>query len=139
MRKLLILACLLFVSVAAWRVTERLSSDAIGMGLGVLFGMLAGIPTALLVVAAARRREEHAAESKMMGQGRNMGYGYPGIGHHQPPVIIVTGNGAPAQMMNPTQGGYEMPGRYALPAPTEMPAQRKFKMVGEQEGWVDEF
>ena len=61
MKKLLILTCLLFVAIVAWRISERLSADAIGMALGVMFGVLAGIPTALLVLASARRREQDAA------------------------------------------------------------------------------
>lgn len=44
----------------AWKLADRLSPDAIGMSLGVLFGILAGVPVALLVVAANRRQPEPA-------------------------------------------------------------------------------
>jgi hypothetical protein len=43
-----------FFTAAAWRISELLSPDAIGMALGMLFGVLAGVPTAALVLVASR-------------------------------------------------------------------------------------
>ncbi len=40
----------------AYYLAERLSADAIGMALGLGFGVLAGIPAALLVFVASKRR-----------------------------------------------------------------------------------
>lgn len=37
--------------------TDRLSSDAVGMALGLLFGLLAGLPTVLLLLVASSRRQ----------------------------------------------------------------------------------
>lgn len=51
------LIVLVFAGIVAWRIGERLSSDAISMGLGLLFGILAGVPTALLVMLGGRRSE----------------------------------------------------------------------------------
>jgi len=39
----------------AWRISELLSPDAIGMALGMLFGVLAGLPAAALVIVVSRR------------------------------------------------------------------------------------
>ena len=40
----------------AWRISELLSPDAIGMALGLAFGVLAGLPAAALVIVASSRR-----------------------------------------------------------------------------------
>ena len=40
----------------AWRISELLSPDAIGMALGMMFGVLAGLPAAALVLVASRQR-----------------------------------------------------------------------------------
>lgn len=53
----IILAGLIFVGVIAWRIGESLSSDALGMAVGILFGMSAGIPAALLVLVSGRRED----------------------------------------------------------------------------------
>ena len=55
MLKLSVLAVLVGVGILAWQVLDKLSSDAIGMALGVIFGILAGLPAALLGAAAHRR------------------------------------------------------------------------------------
>ena len=55
MLKLSVLAVLVGLGILAWQVLDKLSSDAIGMALGVIFGILAGLPAALL--GAAHRRE----------------------------------------------------------------------------------
>ena len=43
------LAIVVFVGIIAWRIGGSMNSDALSMAVGVLFGILAGIPTALLV------------------------------------------------------------------------------------------
>mgnify|MGYP001328560849 CR=1 FL=1 len=45
----------------AWRISELLSPDAIGMALGLAFGVLAGVPTAALVLLARRRDDDDDA------------------------------------------------------------------------------
>ena len=46
------------LGAGAWGVASVMSSDAIGMIIGLLFGILAGVPPALLVLVAARRNAE---------------------------------------------------------------------------------
>ncbi len=60
MKKVMIFAVpLVAVAVVfAWRITGMLSPDAIGMVIGLFFGVIAGIPSAALIVLARRRDDE---------------------------------------------------------------------------------
>jgi hypothetical protein len=122
-----------------WQIGGKLSADAVGMAVGVLFGILAGIPTALLLVYALRRQEAAEQEVEEVQPGHS---GRPPFGYGQAPVIVLA-----APMQNPA--GYPPPGygQPALPGPVvdhQMPAgygiaaQRRFKMVGEREEWIEE-
>lgn len=138
MKRLFFLILLVFVGVAAWRISERLSADAIGMALGVLFGVLAGIPVALLVLASARRRESWQEEER--GQSRRVTEGAPhGYPMQQPPVIVLAGPGYPSMQQQNSHGA---PNRL-LPAPHDIQQgqamERRFKVVGEQEEWIEEW
>ena len=62
-----------FVTGFLWWLGEHLSSDAIGMALGLGFGVLAGLPAAALVLIASR------------GRGRSYADGYL---YDPPPVMI---------------------------------------------------
>jgi hypothetical protein len=139
MKRLIVLGTLLFLAIMAFRVAERLSADALGLALGVLFGILAGIPTALLVLAAARRREETGDPMRGAARGQHLPYGSPyGALPQQPPVIILAGNGLP---VGAQQGytGYDGQSPLALPAPHELPRQRQFRLVGENDQMIDDF
>ncbi len=162
MKRMIVLGGLIFVSVATWRIGNRLSADAIGMALGVLFGVLAGLPVALLVLASNRRRDRREEEdpytSQHGAQGRQRGlppgYGYP-MPMQQPPVIVLAGH--PGMMAQGNQNGYNNGYGYEqpygqqqrmLPGPQgmmgqgmgqEMPPERRFKVVGETEEWIEEY
>jgi hypothetical protein len=150
MKKLLICAGLVFVAIVGWRISERLSSDAVGMGIGVLFGVMAGVPAALLVLASDRnRRNQENGTGDEYSSARRGGHQLPAHAAypHQPPVIVLAGGygGQPAQMPGqhmPGQMqqpmGYGPYGHPALPGPQEITA-RQFKVVGEKEEWVDEY
>ena len=56
MKQLAMLVGLCLFGWMTWRVGTSLSSDALGLAVGVVFGVLAGIPSALLVLAGQRRR-----------------------------------------------------------------------------------
>lgn len=47
---------LVLLAFLTWRMVTSLSSDALALGVGVVFGVLAGVPTALLVLASSRRQ-----------------------------------------------------------------------------------
>lgn len=142
MKRLFFLILLVFVGVAAWRISERLSADAIGMALGVLFGVLAGIPVALLVLASARRREGWQDEA------RNQGRRAPEVAQHgypmqQPPVIVLAGPGYPSMPQNNSYNNSHGAPNRMLPAPHDLhqgqAMERRFKVVGEQEEWIEEW
>ena len=50
---------LLLVVIAGWKLGENLSADALGMALGVIFGLMAAIPAALIAGSAQRVRHDH--------------------------------------------------------------------------------
>jgi hypothetical protein len=62
MRRLIVLGVMVFVGVAAWQIGNKLSSDAISMALGLVFGVLSGVPAALLVLATSGRRRSDAVD-----------------------------------------------------------------------------
>ena len=57
MRWILATVALVVLAVGAWLVGSVLSSDAVGMVIGLLFGTMATVPGALLVLVAARRQQ----------------------------------------------------------------------------------
>ncbi len=135
MKTALLLIVLVFVGVMAWQIGEKLSSDAISMGLGVLFGMLAGLPAALLVLAGGRgrtRNRQDDAPSRHGMQPYQPPYGA------QPPIIVLTGHGmAPSQQPAGYVSGQQSHGQPGWP-PERQP-ERHFKVVGETEEWIDEW
>jgi hypothetical protein len=58
MMKILLVMISLVVLGLAWRISGMLSPDAIAMAIGLLIGVLAGLPTAALVLLARRRDDE---------------------------------------------------------------------------------
>jgi hypothetical protein len=151
MKRFIGLLLLVFIGVVGWRVGGSLSSDAMSMAVGVLFGVLAGVPTALLLLASERRRsapDEPRRESWGRDRGSQAGGYLPGSGYppypQQAPVIVLTGAPAPIQ-----QPGYGMPaqsdprgfrqGQDWGGEPRLEGARRQFKVVGEKEAWLDEW
>lgn len=60
MRLLFVVGALGLIAFAGWQLGGMLSSDALGLALGVIFGMMAGIPAALIAMSADRRvRHDH--------------------------------------------------------------------------------
>lgn len=135
MKQFALLTLLIIAGLLAWLFGWRLSPDALGMAAGLVCGVLAGVPTALLVLAAARRRpaqDDDCDDDAPSLYGRNQGmHALP----YQPPVVIVTGS---AQAQQPAA----YPGQQRqLSGPAAAPLQRServFKVVGEKEEWLDE-
>jgi hypothetical protein len=132
MRGTVVLCMLLFFGFLAWRLTERLSPDALGLAIGVLLGILAGLPVALLLLAANRRRDPEEED-----------YGYADRRQRQldmqpaqPPVIILGGYSHQGQATSHA-GQYGAP--RALPAPSEIVDARRFHVVGEEDEMVEEW
>jgi hypothetical protein len=148
MKQWLGLAGLVFVGVAGWRIGNALSPDALSMAVGLLFGVMAGVPTALLVMAGSRRRSEEAAALRMrssaMGQpsahNEPWGYSQPAYATPPPPPIIIVAG--PQGYASQGHGSASMLGA-ASPAEAdwfaaERPA-RRFAIVGEQEQLLEEW
>ena len=132
MKRFLALCILVFVGVATWIIGSKLSADAIGVGVGVMFGVMAGIPTALLLLAGNRRRD--AAERPRQ---LDAPPGYP----QQPPVIVLTGGSHQAPPEYSPYGGRQ---GYAPALPDDYPAPREITVRptasverdwGEINGW----
>lgn len=142
MKQLAVLTLLLIAGLLAWLFASRLSADALGMAVGLIFGVLAGVPAALLVLAANRRPSrdlDEVEEDEVRGR---FGPPAPHPYGYQPPVIVVT-SPQPAQPQWPgpqTVDSVGYPVRQALPGPSGGHASgRAFKVVGEKEEWLDEW
>lgn len=137
MRRFVMLAVLVVLGVFAWRLGESLSSDALGMAVGMVFGILAGIPAALLVLATSSRRRQEEDEERYERYDRYSQRpdrqlpAYP----YQPPVIVVAGG--QSQQPAPPMGGapYYVPSQSAQWDPPRN--ERRFKVVGEREEWIE--
>ena len=130
MKKVLILGLLIFVGVAGWRVGESLSSDATGMAVGILLGVMAGIPTALLVLASGRRRNDYLYDDLQRRGSRQLPTSHQSQPYQQaPPVIIVTGGAGQQQSQQHAMGSY----RAAGDSYGAQPAPRHFTVVGGEE------
>lgn len=124
----------------------RLSSDALGMAVGVVFGVLAGIPSALLVLASSRRRPDdddddddyRADYHTLQRQGERALPPYP----YQPPIIVLAAPVADKPQVVNNGSMTVHSGAQAMPLiadrQREVAAQRGgrvFRVVGEREEW----
>jgi hypothetical protein len=144
MKRWIGLALLVFVGTAGWRIGESLSSDALSMAVGVLFGVMAGVPTALLVMAGNRRRssDDRAAEHNQRQQqgpltpmhphmnGWAMPYAQPSYAQ-QPPIVVIAGPQGFGRALQPAESN----GAWF---PQDPPA-RQFTVVGEREEFLEEW
>jgi hypothetical protein len=137
MRHITVVLLLLIGGFLAWRIGESLSSDAISMGLGIFFGMVAGIPASLLVLAASRRREYVDDDSPSVRRMNEQ----PGPYGNQPPVIVLAGmGGVPQQGMLGQQSQQGMAGMQPVidySAWSQPRTAREFRVVGEVEEAVE--
>jgi hypothetical protein len=132
-KRFAILAALVFLGGAGWSLGERLSADALSMAIGIFFGVLASVPAAILVLAASRRGERQPQPDRRQPGPPQAGY--------QTPVIVVAPPMAGYSAMHGQAGGQMAVNGY-LPASQQIvePApQRQFRMVGEDDEWVDDF
>lgn len=52
------LGILAVIGIVGWRLVGQLDPQAISMAVGILFGVLAGLPVSLLIIASQRRQDE---------------------------------------------------------------------------------
>ena len=116
----LMAAGLLFVVALAVIVGLRMSTEAMAVVIGVIFGVAASIPTSLLIVAVTRRFQERAVQEEQRYRERV-----------QPPVIVINPGGAGA---SPWFSPFQAP---ALPPTLHGEPIRRFRVVGDEETALD--
>jgi hypothetical protein len=125
MRRLIGLSMLAGIVTLAIIIGQRMSTDAMAVVIGVVFGVAASIPTSLLIALAARgnrrqdppyRRDDYQPSPP-------------------PPQIYVVNPGQlPAAPTHGPQPALTHPtGNYYLAEPA-----RRYKVVGEAEYWLEE-
>ena len=141
----IILVLTAFAVTLAYSIGTRMSTEAISVAVGVVFGMIASVPVSLgLLIALTRARErscadEPAADSHPAPQPQ---YNTPRPPMPQAPQIIVVAppQGSNAQY-NPAQPGYMYPYPGATPYVNYAPSQREdviegrdWKIIGDDDG-----
>jgi len=116
MKKLTAFVVVAFAIALAVVVGTRMDREAMAVMMGMVCGVVAGVPTSLLIAAVTNRR------------GREERCG--GIGRDYPPVVVI----------QPGQGGPTYPSLPYVSPPSSPFATRKFHVVGEEpptnsEGW----
>jgi hypothetical protein len=111
MKKVVAIALIAFAVTLAVIIGKRMSTDAMAVVIGVGCGVLASIPTSLLILAVSGKREERPAQKRM----------------DYPPVVVVN---PPAN-----QPRYLQP---PFPAPMIQPQERQFRVIGEEDVVLDE-
>ena len=115
-RHLVLLSCLLLIALIVI-VSLKLSDDALAVIIGVGLGVLASIPTSLLIAYVLTRHSRAAPPLPAHRQSA----GLPGS--QQPPVVIVNGGQQPG-----LNAGQRPPPAYQMQVPTS----RTFTIVGEE-------
>jgi len=127
MKRGVIIVGAVFAVALAVVIGNRMSADAMAVVVGVVCGVLACVPTSLLLIwVLGRRGQETATDGDRSG-----------LSSHYPPVVVVNpgpGYGAPGYgpPLN-LAAGYPAGGRLPLPS-----GPRDFKVVGDEETLLDE-
>lgn len=116
MKKFLAIMAGLFVVSVGVVAGTRMSVDAMAVIIGVVFGLVATIPTTVLLVFVLRQRENQQEQY----------FRQQTMAHQQyPPVVVVN---------SPPNGGYYGSGGSSFGGPAMLPAaagERSFKVVGQ--------
>ena len=124
MRRVIGLTVLVAAVALAVVIGQRMSTDAMAVAVGVVFGVAASIPTSLLVVAATRGR-------------RDEGYHLRRDELRPPPpapqIYVVNPGSQPGQGAVPWLGTPDNNSLYAAGQPP-----RRFKVVGEDDRWLED-
>ncbi len=126
MKRTLAIVGAVFAVALAVVIGNRMSADAMAVVVGVVCGVLASVPTSLLLIWALGRRGQPAGTEAGGGAGQRANY---------PPVVVVNpgpGYGYGAQGYGPPP---TPPLDRSLPAPG---SPRTFKVVGDEETALDE-
>jgi hypothetical protein len=122
MRQAVVIVSAVFAIGLAVLIGTRMSADALGVLVGAVCGVLASLPTSLVLIWALVRRTH--------GPGVDVGSRQSVGSHSYPPVVVV--NPGPSYGAS----GYGLPPSpsQSLPAPG---GPRNFKVVGDEETLLD--
>ena len=110
MKKVATIALVAFAVTLAVIIGQRMSTDAMAVVVGVACGVLASIPTSLLILAVSGRRGEREVQQR----------------RDYPPVVIVNpGNSQPRYLQPPFQ------------APLNQEQERQFRVIGDEDVVLD--
>jgi hypothetical protein len=163
MKTLFFAAILILVGIVGWRIDGTLSTDSIAMAVGMLFGIMAGIPTALILLASERRDMECRRPHWREEPPQRPPVQKPQIVHNHVHYHAAPGQQqrqltGPDPYWNMTAEDYaeneriagilrnrnrrnrreEIEERHRLPGPVaEMPASRQFRVVANIDDIVD--
>lgn len=130
-------AVLGFTGVMTWHVLDTMSADALAMAVGVVLGIGAGLPVAVLIVAGQRRRSRDERrphhEYGFVHERGSHGYAAFPAGHGAPPPVVVIappgyaqGHALSGAAFHPTMHGSEMFNHAR--------SRRRFVVVGQTDG-----
>jgi hypothetical protein len=110
MKKVATVALIVFAITLAVIIGQRMSTDAMAVVIGVACGVVASIPTSLLILAVSGRRGEREVPPR----------------RDYPPVVIVNpGNNQPRYLQPP------------LSAPLIQGQERQFRVIGDEDVVLD--
>ncbi len=117
MKKTFAIGGIILVGMFAAILSFRLSTDALSLLVGALLGMMAVLPTIVLVGYLLKKNQDAMTATTQQ--------------QPQPPVVVVSGGMLPPQYMQP-QPPTSQPQQSMLPPPTQtMP--RRFRLMGYEE------
>jgi hypothetical protein len=128
-KQLVVLLTVAFMAALGVVIGTRLSSDAIAVLVGVIAGVAASIPCALLLMAVTRRRENRDDDLYDEEPERYPARSYGDRGPNAPPVIVVTQGQPTAQQLPPWASS---PGNWNA-WDNGAPARRQFRVMGDDE------
>ena len=112
MKKVAIAAVIVFAVTLAVIIGQRMSTEAMAVVVGVACGVVASIPTSLLILAVSNRRGEREVRQQR---------------RDYPPVVIVNpGNNQPRYLQPP------------FPTPPIQGQERQFRVIGDEDVVLDE-
>lgn len=111
MKKVAAVAFIAFTVTLAVIIGKRMSTDAMAVVIGVACGVMASIPTSLLILVVSSRRGEREVRPRA----------------DYPPVVIVNPpNNQPRYLQPP------------FPTPMIQPQERQFRVIGDEDVVLEE-
>jgi hypothetical protein len=111
MKKVVTIALIAFAVTLAVIIGKRMSTDAMAVVIGVACGVVASIPTSLLILAVSNRRGEREVRQR----------------RDYPPVVIVNPGSNQSHHLQPP-----------FPTPMIQGQERQFNVIGDEDVVLDE-